>query len=198
MVFFWGKKNDLIQNSSSVWAQPLPNRCSHSSVNSCSQPCGKINDLPVGGHRWGLLSSLLCGWQKTTERVQISADSHWEKTFLTDTIAPDGLDSCRAAAEWCKHQVLNLVQQIERFERGRVSKLEAQNISPQLHGYLFAFYWDKLKFSPSKHRKRSFSVRLNEAFHVHLLAWFFQLHNLRVLAASWCRAATRPCCAWAY
>lgn len=34
---------------------------------------GLINDLPAGGHRWGLLFSPLCGWEKTTE---ISTDIH--------------------------------------------------------------------------------------------------------------------------
>ncbi len=44
------------------------------SVQSWSELCSHINDLPARGPRWGLLFSPLCGWEKTTESKQISAD----------------------------------------------------------------------------------------------------------------------------
>lgn len=36
------------------------------------------DNLPVRGHRWGLLFSPLCGWEKTTESLQISTRRQWQ------------------------------------------------------------------------------------------------------------------------
>lgn len=32
----------------------------------------QVNDLPAIGHRWGLLFSLLCGWERTTQSTWVS------------------------------------------------------------------------------------------------------------------------------
>lgn len=51
-------------------------------MSSQSWTFGQVDDLPAVGHRWGLLFSLLCGWERTTETDGLVSAAQVEQTKL--------------------------------------------------------------------------------------------------------------------